>query len=169
MDGPGILNRFVHADEERGILLSTISTSHAATTGSADTRRMNGIPADVAALANAERLRASNVNAPLGQPSSPNNRGSDTVPDGYPALAAYIAGDADDEGFVFRRFRWLTARNLLHLQNGLIDLQRRLQEIDNRRNVTSAFARRNWSAFRSDQASSKLMNDIDEKLRHYRK
>jgi hypothetical protein len=43
--------------------------------------------------------------------------------DGYPALADFIAQDPDHETFVFRRFKGLSARNILNLQGELIALE----------------------------------------------
>ncbi|KAJ5286835.1 hypothetical protein N7478_002521 [Penicillium angulare] len=52
------------------------------------------------------------------------------VRDGYPALASWIGRDPDGETLVFRRFRRLSARNLLHLQSGLIQLEQEIDELD---------------------------------------
>jgi hypothetical protein len=43
--------------------------------------------------------------------------------DGYPSLADFIAQDPDHETFVFRRFKSLSARNILNLQGELIALE----------------------------------------------
>lgn len=53
-----------------------------------------------------------------------------TLRDGYPALAAWIARDPDNEAFVFRKFGPLGARNLLHLQSQLIALEKEIDELD---------------------------------------
>lgn len=50
--------------------------------------------------------------------------------DGYPALAGWIGQDPDGETLVFRRFRKLSARNLLHLQSQLIQLEQEIDELD---------------------------------------
>jgi hypothetical protein len=50
--------------------------------------------------------------------------------DGYPALAKWIARDPDNETLIFRRFRRLAARNLLHLQAQLIALEHEIDELD---------------------------------------
>lgn len=50
--------------------------------------------------------------------------------DGYPALAAWIARDPDNESFVFRKFNRLGARNLLHLQSHLITLEHEIDVLD---------------------------------------
>jgi hypothetical protein len=52
------------------------------------------------------------------------------VRDGYPALAAWIACDPDNESFVFRKFDRLSARNLLHFQSQLTQLEREIDELD---------------------------------------
>jgi hypothetical protein len=50
--------------------------------------------------------------------------------DGYPALAAWMACDIDDETLVFRRFSNLAARNILHLQAQLIALEQEILDAD---------------------------------------
>lgn len=50
--------------------------------------------------------------------------------DGYPALADFVAQDFDDETFVFRRFKNLAARNILHLQGELMKLEQDAQILD---------------------------------------
>ncbi|RYP21279.1 hypothetical protein DL765_002328 [Monosporascus sp. GIB2] len=52
------------------------------------------------------------------------------IRDGYPALAAWIGKDPDNETFVFRKFDRLSARNLLHLQCQLIQLEDEIDELD---------------------------------------
>ena len=43
--------------------------------------------------------------------------------DGYPALADFIAQDPDHETLVFRKFKRLAVRNILHLQAELLQLE----------------------------------------------
>lgn len=50
--------------------------------------------------------------------------------DGYPALAAWIARDPDNETLVFRKFERLAARNVLHLQARLIALEHEINQQD---------------------------------------
>jgi hypothetical protein len=50
--------------------------------------------------------------------------------DGYPALAAWMACDIDDETLIFRRFSNLAARNILHLQAQLIALEHEILDAD---------------------------------------
>jgi hypothetical protein len=48
--------------------------------------------------------------------------------DGFPALANFIGEDSEAE--IFRRFSRLGARNLLHLQSIVNDLERQLNRFD---------------------------------------
>jgi hypothetical protein len=50
--------------------------------------------------------------------------------DGYPALAAWMARDIDDETLIFRRFSNLAARNILHLQAQLIAIEQEILDAD---------------------------------------
>lgn len=52
------------------------------------------------------------------------------IRDGYPALAAWIARDPDNEAFVFRKFGRLGARNILHLQSQLIAIEHEVDQLD---------------------------------------
>jgi hypothetical protein len=52
------------------------------------------------------------------------------IRDGYPALAAWIARDPDNETFVFRKFGRLAARNILHLQSQIIAIERDVDQLD---------------------------------------
>jgi hypothetical protein len=54
----------------------------------------------------------------------------DMVSHGYPALAAWIAQDPNNESLVFRKFDYLSARNLLHLQSQVISLEQKLKRYD---------------------------------------
>jgi hypothetical protein len=64
--------------------------------------------------------------------ASANEGASDlgNVRDGYPSFAAWIGRDPDSETLVFRRFRRLSARNLLHLQSQLIQLEYEIDALD---------------------------------------
>ena len=53
-----------------------------------------------------------------------------TMRDGYPAVAASIAQDPDQETFIFRKFSILTARTLLHLQSEILYLEQQLHYQD---------------------------------------
>jgi hypothetical protein len=50
--------------------------------------------------------------------------------DGYPALADFVAQDPDHETFVFRRFKALAARNILHLLGELIKLEEDIAAVE---------------------------------------
>ncbi|KAF2671648.1 hypothetical protein BT63DRAFT_452152 [Microthyrium microscopicum] len=52
------------------------------------------------------------------------------IRDGYPALASWIGRDPDNESFVFRKFTRMSARNLLHLQSRLTELERQIDALD---------------------------------------
>lgn len=49
---------------------------------------------------------------------------------GYPSLAAFIASDRDYTSAICKRFNRLAARNLLHLQSELAELQAQQDELD---------------------------------------
>jgi hypothetical protein len=50
--------------------------------------------------------------------------------DGYPALAAWLACDSDDETLIFRRFSNLAARNILHMQAELFAIEQEILDAD---------------------------------------
>ena len=50
------------------------------------------------------------------------------IPPGYPSLAALVG--KDDDFPIFRKFRYLNARNLLYLQAELIHLENELETLD---------------------------------------
>jgi hypothetical protein len=52
------------------------------------------------------------------------------VRDGYPALATWMARDPDGEAYIFRKFTRLSARNLLHLQSQLTELEHEIDTLD---------------------------------------
>ncbi|KAE8823021.1 hypothetical protein P3342_013584 [Pyrenophora teres f. teres] len=52
--------------------------------------------------------------------------------DGYPALSDWISRDPDDEALVFRKFGRLAARNILHLQCNMIQLEKDIDQLDER-------------------------------------
>lgn len=49
---------------------------------------------------------------------------------GYPALADFIAQDADHETYVFRKFKRLAVRNVLHLQGELLQLEAETEALE---------------------------------------
>ncbi|KAF2184809.1 hypothetical protein K469DRAFT_666150 [Zopfia rhizophila CBS 207.26] len=67
------------------------------------------------------------------------------IRDGYPALAAWIARDPDNESFVFRKFDRLGARNLLHLQSRLIALEHEIDQLDDEARCSNDFERQQSS------------------------
>jgi hypothetical protein len=90
----------------------------------------------------------------------------DDVPPGYPSVAALFSKDNDFA--IFRRFRYLNTRNLLHLQAELISLETKLQETDS---SLAANARTDilgsWGAFSQDEGRRKLAQTIRERLHDY--
>lgn len=49
---------------------------------------------------------------------------------GYPTLAAFIASDPGHSTAIYRRFDFLSARNLLLLQSELVELEAQLRVLD---------------------------------------
>ena len=49
---------------------------------------------------------------------------------GYPSLAAFIASDPGHSTAIYRRFDFLSARNLLYLQSELVELEGQLRAFD---------------------------------------
>jgi hypothetical protein len=49
---------------------------------------------------------------------------------GYPSLVAFIASDPGHSTAIYRRFDFLSARNLLHLQSELVGLEAQLRVFD---------------------------------------
>ena len=114
-----------------------------------------------------------------GQPGIP-TMNSRTYRDGYPAVAEWIVRDQDHESYVFRRFDRLSARNLLHLQSQLIELERRLDGLD-RETAQSGDLElkqsvRRWETFEANAAQGRqqeverteLNHKIEKTLRKYR-
>jgi hypothetical protein len=69
---------------------------------------------------------------------------------GYPSLAEFIASDPDQTSAIFKRFRRLAARNLLHLQSELAELQAKqdnLDELQRHEKGTTKQYSRNWPEF----------------------
>jgi len=85
--------------------------------------------------------------------------------DGYPALADFIAQDPDHETFVFRRFKALSARNILNLQGELIKLEDDIAALE-REAADSVdpelyLSMRSWAVF--DENSGKTGRDLERK------
>lgn len=102
---------------------------------------------------------------------------------GYPALASWIARNPDYDTFVFRRFDKLSARNLLHLESQIAQLEWELDSCDqeamwkSRNDVGTGHAIRNWEVFSESAKDSNLLehrqmvlvSEISAKLKEYRK
>lgn len=104
---------------------------------------------------------------------------------GYPALAEWMARNPEYETFIFRRFDRLSARNLLHLESQVSQLEWRLELVDGRalqqtiqnpQNLEMSRSIRSWEVF-SERAQDHsllehrrmaLVNEIGEKLKQYR-
>ncbi|KAL2808849.1 hypothetical protein BJX63DRAFT_407710 [Aspergillus granulosus] len=71
--------------------------------------------------------------------------------DGYPGFSSWISEDADHEGFIFRRFSRLSARNLLNLQSQLIRIEQDLEILDKESRQILDVGLRRWETF-EDQA-----------------
>lgn len=114
-----------------------------------------------------------------------NVTGSDSelghVRDGYPALATWIGGDPDGETLVFRRFRRLSARNLLHLQSQLVQLEQEIDELDMQARTSADLdarqASRRWETFtqlaadpdRPEKVRMEKVNELSVKMKEYGK
>lgn len=103
------------------------------------------------------------------------------VRDGYPALAAWIGGDPDGETLVLRRFRRLGARNLLHLQSQLIQLEKEIDDLDlqarTSADLNSRQASRRWETLielaadcaRPEKARMEKVEELSVKIKEYGK
>ena len=98
---------------------------------------------------------------------------------GFPALSRQPAINPDYEGFVFRTFDRLSARNLLHLEAKLACLEWKLARADERaaRGDNDALrSTRAWEAFeesakqddRLEHGRMKICEEIKESLKEYR-
>ena len=100
--------------------------------------------------------------------------------DGYPALAAWIGRDPDQESFVFRKFGRLSARNLLHLQSQLIQLEREMDELDDEARRSADYearqASRRWETLanlaldpaRPEKKRLDKAKELQSKMKEYR-
>ena len=97
----------------------------------------------------------------------------------YPSFAIFIAADAD--AAIYRKFENLNARNLLHLQSELHELEGQLEELDARDfqergsyDEESGRRFRRWHHYsRSNQGSAtyhrELLKKIKTRIKQYRK
>lgn len=99
--------------------------------------------------------------------------------DGYPALASWIGEDPDQATFIFRKFTRLSARNLLHLQAQVYELEKQLDDLDKEtalgQDVILKMSARQWESFAKYseqpgpvQERMKLVGQITVKLKEYR-
>lgn len=101
--------------------------------------------------------------------------------DGYPALAAWIAHDPDNESYVFRKFDRLSARNLLYLQSQLIALEGTLDRLDEEtqesQDMELRLSAQRWETFvknsedpnRPESRRMELTKVLQKKIKEYRK
>ncbi|SPO03231.1 uncharacterized protein DNG_05913 [Cephalotrichum gorgonifer] len=99
--------------------------------------------------------------------------------EGYAAVAHWVSLDRDNEGFVFRKFDELAARNLLYLQSEILHLEGRLRELDEQDVASDDMAlkdaARTWEVLvekveAGDDAAKKrmrLIEDVRMKLKEY--
>jgi hypothetical protein len=107
-------------------------------------------------------------------------KGAIRLRDGYPALSEWIARDPDHEGFMFRRFDKLTARNLLVLQSKLFEIEEKLEELDEESRKKGYVGIRCWELssvndpFETDESKTnsqsymKLYSELEATLGIYR-
>ncbi|KAF2726565.1 hypothetical protein EJ04DRAFT_453101 [Polyplosphaeria fusca] len=86
------------------------------------------------------------------------------VPSGYAKLAALISKEKDYA--IFRKFGTLNARNLLHLQAELSDLESRLLEIDTKveQGDDEYAISSSWPKFAEDEERRAIAQRIKEAL-----
>ncbi|KAL3490637.1 hypothetical protein BJX62DRAFT_251850 [Aspergillus germanicus] len=98
------------------------------------------------------------------------------IRDGYPALSSWLSRDPDDEGFIFRRFSRLSARNLLNLQSQLISIEKELEDLDRESRQTQDVGLRRWETFENQlkdasnklaQRRKKLYDELEDKMKNY--
>jgi hypothetical protein len=100
--------------------------------------------------------------------------------DGYPSLADFTAQDLDHETFVFRRFKRLSARNILNLQGELIKLEDDIAALE--REAADSIdpelhlSMRSWTVLNENSQKSgrdlerkqkELASALEEKLKKY--
>lgn len=99
------------------------------------------------------------------------------IRDGYPALSSWISSDPDDEGFIFRRFSRLSARNLLNLQSQLLSLEAEVENLDRESRKIHDVGLRRWETFEEQmkdptnthaQNKKRIYEDLESKIKKYR-
>lgn len=84
---------------------------------------------------------------------------------GYPSLAAFIASDSYNSTAIYRRFTRLSARNLLHLQSELMELEARQDALDEgylQGSTDEKVSARDWQALKERATGA---NNATEKER----
>jgi len=90
------------------------------------------------------------------------------VPPGYPSVAALVSKDNDFA--IFRKFRYLNARNLLYLQAELVDLENELETFDRSLQVKDDIGElKSWKKFAADEDRWNLVLRIRKTLDEYSK
>ena len=97
--------------------------------------------------------------------------------EGYPKFAEFIAKDRD--AAIYRRFQYLSARNLLYQQSEIHDIEEQLEKLDYEdakdiANVNAQSAARQWHRYASNTDAHsvrrrELQSKIETKLKKYRK
>ncbi|KAH7635317.1 hypothetical protein B0T09DRAFT_370564 [Sordaria sp. MPI-SDFR-AT-0083] len=100
------------------------------------------------------------------EPSSYVNMQVTDAPDGYPMLARFISSHED--GYIFREFRYLQSRTLLHMQDELRALEVQLHRMDqfDAEHRATVLKTREVDDDRLG-ARGRLMEEIAEKLKKY--
>jgi hypothetical protein len=90
------------------------------------------------------------------------------IPHGYPTVAALVSKDNDFA--IFRKFRYLNARNLLHLQAELIHLENELEIVDRGLDTEeNAEILKSWESYANNDDRQDLMLRIRKTLKEYSK
>jgi len=90
------------------------------------------------------------------------------VPPGYPSVAALVSKSNDFA--IFRKFRYLNARNLLYLQAELVDLENDLETIDRRLQAENHIDElKSWEKYAMDKERRDLVLRIRKTLDEYSK
>jgi hypothetical protein len=90
----------------------------------------------------------------------------DSVPGGYPQLAALLAKEQDF--FIIRKFQGLNARNILYLQGELTDVEDKLEQLDKELlGQTSGGDLKSWATFSADPRGRELVIQMRTLLAGY--